>query len=132
MKFLLDTHLLLWAAAFELDPPDRLPPEAYVLLNDPANEVCFSAANIWEITIKHALGRADFATDPHVLRRSALLSGYTELPITSDHGLAVGTLPLVHRDPFDRILIAQASVENITLLTSDPLMASYPGPIRRV
>jgi PIN domain nuclease of toxin-antitoxin system len=126
MKLLLDTHLLLWAAC------DQLPPGAAALIDDPANELIFSAASIWEVTIKNSLGREDFKADPHLLRRGLLDNGYVELPITSEHTLAVSQLPHHHKDPFDRLLVAQATVEGITLVTSDPIVASYPGPIRRV
>jgi len=84
------------------------------------------------VTIKRALGRDDFEVDPHLLRRGLLDNGYGELPISSEHALAVGALPDLHKDPFDRILIAQATVEGVTLLTSDAVVATYPGPIRKV
>lgn len=128
MKLLLDTHLLLWAAG----DPDQLSAVARALLEDQENELFFSAANLWEIAIKRGLGRADFRVDARVLRRSLLDNGYSELPITSEHAVAIDTLPPVHKDPFDRILIAQAMVEGITLLTTDSLLAQYPGPINPV
>lgn len=126
MKLLLDTHLLLWAAG------DQLPGQIAVLIDDADNELVFSAASIWEIVIKNGLGRPDFSVDPHLLRRGLLDNGYVELPITSEHSLAVSRLPNHHKDPFDRILVAQAVVEGIMLLTSDPVVAQYPGPIRKV
>jgi PIN domain nuclease of toxin-antitoxin system len=89
----------------------------------------FSAASIWEVSIKAGLGRADFNLDAAVFRRALLDSGYLELPITGAHAAAVGRLPDLHRDPFDRILIAQAIVEGVTLLTADQAVLSYPGPI---
>ncbi len=125
MKLLLDTHLLLWAAG----SPDQLPPKARTMLEDPANELLFSAASLWEITIKRSLGRADFQVDARVLRRGLLDNGYLELPITSEHTVFIESLPTIHKDPFDRILVAQATVEGITLLTADVLVAQYPGPI---
>lgn len=128
MKLLLDTHLLLWAAG----DPDRLSHVALALIEDPANELIFSAASLWEIAIKRGLGRADFHVDARVLRRCLLDNGYSELPITSEHAVAIDSLPLIHKDPFDRILIAQAMVEGITLLTTDSLVAKYPGPVRPV
>ncbi|MBV7537468.1 type II toxin-antitoxin system VapC family toxin [Duganella sp. sic0402] len=128
MKLLLDTHLLLWAAG----QPERLSPAAHLLLDDPNNELLFSAASLWEITIKHGLGRSDFQVDPRLLRRGLLDNGYAELPITSEHTVAVDTLASLHKDPFDRILVAQAIVEGISLITSDPLVAQYPGPVRYV
>ena len=90
----------------------------------------FSAASVWEIAIKRSLGRADFAVDPRLLRRGPLDNGYTELPITSEHALAVDALPPIHRDPFDRILAAQATVAGMVLVTADPVVLRYPGPIR--
>lgn len=128
MKLLLDTHLLLWAAM----QPDRLSSTAIELMNHPGNELLFSAASLWEIAIKSGLGRADFQMEPRVLRRGLLDNGYDELVITSEHAVAVDTLPPIHKDPFDRILVAQAQVEGITLLTSDPWVAKYPGPVRAV
>jgi PIN domain nuclease of toxin-antitoxin system len=101
-------------------------------MNYAGNELMFSAASFWEIAIKRSLGRSDFRVDPRLLRRGLLDNGYSELLIGSDHALAIDGLPLLHKDPFDRILIAQAMVEGITLLTADPLVAQYSGPIRRV
>ncbi len=128
MKLLLDTQVLLWAAANSR----RLTSGARRLLNDPANALCFSAASLWEITIKHSLGRTDFRVEPRVLRRGLLDNGYTELPITSQHTVSVEGLPDIHRDPFDRLLLAQALTEGITLVTGDKVLASYPGPIRKI
>jgi PIN domain nuclease of toxin-antitoxin system len=126
MKFLLDTHLLLWAAAM----PERLSTAAQQLLEDAGNEPVFSAASLWEIAIKRGLNRPDFQIDPRILRRGLLDNGYVELPITGAHAVAVDSLPLIHKDPFDRMLVAQAMVEGMTLLTSDAVVASYPGPIQ--
>lgn len=128
MKLLLDTHLLLWAAG----APDRLSAEARSLLSDPNHVLVFSAASLWEITIKAGLGRTDFKVDPHLLRRGLIENDYEELPITSRHAVAVSGLPEIHRDPFDRILVAQALVEGLTLLTHDPLVQAYPGPVKSV
>jgi len=128
VKLLLDTHLLLWAA----NEPKRLPKAARALIEDLENELLFSAASLWEITIKRSLGREDFTVDARVLRRGLLDNGYTELPITSEHAVNLDQLPLAHRDPFDRILVAQAMVEGITLLTNDRKLLEYPGPIRKV
>ncbi len=128
MKLLLDTHLLLWAAA----EPGRLSASARKLMKDVKNELMFSAASFWEIASKRGLGRNDFQCDPRLLRRGLLDNGYSELPIGADHALAIEGLPPIHKDPFDRLLIAQAIVEGITLLTSDPLVAKYAGPVRRV
>ena len=128
MKLLLDTHILLWAAG----QPDRLPSKARKLLNDPRNEPIFSSASLWEIAIKSGLGRDDFQVDARLLRRGLLDNGYSELPITSEHAVAIDGLPPIHKDPFDRLLVAQSMVEGITLLTSDPLVAQYPAPVRKV
>lgn len=127
MKLLLDTHLLLWAAA----QPERLPEEARVLMEAPENELVFSVASVWEVAIKSALGRDDFTVDAAVLRRGLIENGYLELPVAGEHAVAVSTLPPLHRDPFDRLLVAQAQIEGIMLLTVDPLVAAYPGPIRK-
>ncbi|GBR43504.1 type II toxin-antitoxin system VapC family toxin [Gluconobacter roseus] len=128
MKLLLDTHLLLWAAG----EPDRLSVRARSLMEDQDNALVFSAASLWEVTIKAGLGRADFQINPHLLRRGLIENGYEELAVTGQHALAVGQLPDVHRDPFDRILVAQATVEGLLLLTHDPLVQAYPGPITAV
>lgn len=128
MKLLLDTHLLLWAAG----SPGQLPATARILMEDLQNELLFSAASLWEIVIKRSLGRSDFQVDARVLRRGLLDNGYQELPITSEHAVFIDSLPLLHKDPFDRILVAQATVEGITLLTADVLVAQYPGPVQQV
>ena len=126
MKLLVDTHLLLWAAG----QPNRLSAAARKLINSPANELFFSAASIWEVAIKRGLGRSDFQADPRLLRRGLLDNGYSELSILSDHVVAIENLPAIHKDPFDRLLVAQATVEGITLLTSDSVVAQYPGLVR--
>lgn len=128
MKLLLDTHLLLWAAG----TPAKLPAAARRLIQDRANELWFSVASLWEIAIKRSLGRSDFKAEPRRLRRGLLENGYAELVIAGEHANAVDMLPRLHKDPFDRMLIAQAQVEGITLLTADPQLAAYQGPIRRV
>lgn len=126
MKLLLDTHLLIWASG----QPERLPIEARLLLEDRGNELIFSAASLWEIAIKQSLGREDFRIDGRLLRRGLLDNSYIELPITSQHCVTVTDLPPLHNDPFDRLLIAQATVEGVLLLTHDRVVAQYPGPIR--
>jgi len=128
MKFLLDTHVLLWAAA----SPQRLSKAARSLMNDGDNELIFSAASLWEVTIKRQLGRKDFVAEPRLLRRGLIDNGYTELAITSEHAVTVEVLPAIHKDPFDRLLVAQAIVEGITLLTADPMLAQYPAPVRKI
>ncbi len=126
MKVLLDTHVLLRAAG----DTRRLPPQALDLFGDPATELVFSSASIWEIVIKSSLGRSDFRVEPLELRSGLIDNGYDELAISSEHALAVGRLPPIHRDPFDRILLAQALVENMTLFTMDRMLARYPAPVR--
>jgi PIN domain nuclease of toxin-antitoxin system len=128
VKLLLDTHVLLWAAA----EPDRLSHETRALLCDPVNVLQFSAASMWEIVIKSGLGREDFRVNARLLRRGLLDNGYEELPIRSEHVLAIDALPPIHGDPFDRILVAQATIEGIELLTADEVVLRYPGPIRSV
>ncbi len=128
MKFLLDTHLLLWAA---WNSP-RLPASVRELLDDPGNEPMFSAASLWEVAIKRGLGRPDFQLDARVLRRGLIDNGYTELAVRGEHAVAVDGLPPLHKDPFDRLLVAQAMIEGIVLATSDPVVAAYPGPVRKV
>lgn len=125
MKLLLDTHLLLWAAA-----GSGLSRQAADLIGDPANELLFSAASIWEVAIKASLGRPTFDLDAAVFRRELLESGYEELAVTGAHAAAVATLPDLHEDPFDRMLIAQACSEGLTLLSADQAVLAYPGPIR--
>lgn len=128
MNLLLDTHLLLWAAG----EPDRLSENARELLLDPANHLVFSTASLWEIGIKSGLGRPDFKVDARRLWRMLLLSGYRELPVSGEHAVAVGELPPLHKDPFDRILVAQAKVEGFFLLTVDKAISRYGDFIREV
>ena len=126
MKLLLDTHLLIWAA----DGIERVPNGARALMADPENELLFSAASLWEVAIKRGLNRPDFQVDARMLRRGLIDNGYRELPILSEHVVAIDALPPIHKDPFDRLLIAQAMVEGITLLTNDTTVAQYQGPVR--
>jgi PIN domain nuclease of toxin-antitoxin system len=128
VKLLLDTQILLWAAGL----PERLSATARELLGDPRNELLFSAASLWEVAIKHTLGRPDFRVEPRLLRRGLLDNGYTELPITGQHAVNIDGLPLLHKDPFDRVLLSQALCEGITLLTSDAVLSQYGGPVRKV
>jgi len=128
VKLLLDTQLLLWAVA----QPRRRSVAARKLINDPQHELLFSAASLWEINIKNSLGRDDFRVEPRVLRRGLLDNGYVELPITSEHAVSATALPELHRDPFDRLLLAQATCEGIMLVTADAIVGQYLGPIRRV
>lgn len=128
MKLLLDTHLLLWAAA----TPDRLSGGARAMIDRSDAEPMVSAASLWEVAIKTGLGREDFQVDAAILRRGLLEHGYAELPVNGAHATAVAGLPNIHKDPFDRILVAQAQLEGITLLTTDAIVARYPGPILNV
>ncbi len=128
MNLLLDTHLLLWAAG----NPECLPKTAKKLIEESDNSLYFSAASIWEIAIKRSLGRADFSVDPRLLRRGLLDNGYLEIAVTSEHAITVDSLPMHHKDPFDRILIAQSINEGTLLLTSDTQIGKYEGPIRLV
>jgi PIN domain nuclease of toxin-antitoxin system len=128
MKFLLDTHLLLWAAG----SPEKLSQQAISIIEETENELFFSAASLWEISIKNGLGRPDFKVDARVLRRALIDNGYQELSITGLHTISIADLPVIHKDPFDRILLSQATVEGVTLLTSDKTIAQYTGPIQLV
>lgn len=128
MKCLLDTHLLLWAAL----TPGKLSPDARTLIEDPQNELFFSAASIWEVALKQGLSQPDFTLDPQLLRRGLSDNGYIELAVTGHHAAAIATLPQIHKDPFDRMLLAQSSVEGFLLLTADDQVPQYPGPVRRV
>ena len=128
MKLLLDTHVLLWAAG----QPERLSSEALAWLENPHNTLMFSSVSLWEVAIKQALGRDDFQVDARLLRRGLLDNGYVELALNSAHAVAIDTLPPIHKDPFDRILIAQAKVEGIVFLTADALLAQYAGSIRLI
>lgn len=127
MNLLLDTHVLLWAAG----APDKLSDATRALLLDEANRLFFSVASIWELVIKRRLGREDFRVDPSRLRRLLVMNGYGEVALTSDHALAVEGLPALHRDPFDRILVAQARVEGMLLVTADSQVAQYREGILR-
>lgn len=128
MKLLLDTHLLLWAA----NEPKRLSRKARAMIADEANEPAFSAASIWEVAIKSALGRADFEVDAEQLFRGLVANGYEEIPVRSAHGAHVARLPGLHGDPFDRLLVAQARLEGRLLVTSDPLVAKYGASVALV
>jgi PIN domain nuclease of toxin-antitoxin system len=128
VRFLLDTSILLWAA-FE-DP--KLSPDARAHLTEAGVKRYFSVASLWETAIKTSLGRSDFCVDVKRLRRLALDNGYEELNITIDHLETLMGLANIHKDPFDRLLIAQAKTEGMTLLTSDSIMATYGGDILQV
>lgn len=123
MRLLLDTQILLWAAA------DTLPPRAASYIHDPDCQLFFSPASIWEVVIKNALGRSDFQVNPSALYEGLCAAGYQELPIISKQALLVQSLPMHHKDPFDRILLAQATLEELPLLTADKMLAGYPGQV---
>ena len=128
MKLLLDTHILLCAA----QGAEQLSSKAKALIEDPENQLYFSAASLWEISIKNKLGRADFKVDLPVLRRNLLDNGFEEISITSAHTLTIGALPDIHKDPFDRMLVAQTSVEGVTLMTADNVVAGYPVAVVKI
>ena len=128
MNLLLDTHLLIWAAS----TPERLSSEALSLLQNANYQLYFSAVNLWEISIKRGLGRKDFHVEPSLLRRGLIENSYTALVVKSFHCTALEHLPARHKDPFDRMLVAQAVSEGMLLLTSDSVIAEYPGPIQLV
>jgi PIN domain nuclease of toxin-antitoxin system len=115
---LLDTHRLLWASVW----PERLPKAVSDTILDPENTIAFSVASIWEVAIKAGRRRQDFDVDPRHLRRGLLEAGYREIPVLGEHALAVLRLPPHHRDPFDRLLVAQAETAGATLLTGDPVL----------
>lgn len=123
---LLDTQLLLWTA-FQ---PERLSARTAKLLRNRGNAFAFSVASLWEVAIKSSLGRDDFQVDPRLLRNGLLAEGYNEVGITPEHVLGVAALPWLHRDPFDRLLVAQAQVEKITLLTADRTLTRYGKAVR--
>jgi PIN domain nuclease of toxin-antitoxin system len=127
LKLLLDTHILLWAAG----RPEKLSRKARRLLGDPDNTLIFSAVSLWEIVIKQGLGRDDFDVNARQLRRGLLDNNYSELAVSSAHALALDDLPPLHKDPFDRMLLAQSRVEGFTLLTADAQMLQYPGLIQK-
>ena len=120
---LLDTHILIWATHDNLLP--LLPEQAARTITDAEGDIFFSAASIWETQIKASLGRADFDVDPEKVMLAALNNGYRELPVESRHTLGIGELPAIHKDPFDRVLVAQARACDLVLLTSDETVAKY-------
>ncbi len=128
MNLLLDTHLLIWAASM----PEPLSSAVSKLMEQPENQLYFSTLSLWEITIKLVLGRPDFIVDPSLLNRGLIENGYTELVLKSTHSLTLDQLPPIHKDPFNRMLFAQAVFEGMLLLTTDSVVAQYPGPIKLV
>lgn len=128
LKLVFDTHLVLWAAFAERSMPRAM--RDY--LDDDTTIPLLSVVAVWEVAIKAAKPRSNLPGDPDVLRQAMLEHGWSELPVTGEHALRAGALPLIHGDPFDRMLVAQATVEGALLLTSDKIVARYPGPVRLV
>ena len=124
---LLDTHLLLWAAK----QPERLPAKTGKLLALRESAVAFSVATLWEVAIKTSLKRPDFDVNVDALYRWLLAEAFTELPIAPRHLMVVATLPWFHRDPFDRLLVAQAQVEGLVLWTADARLKAYGRAVKR-
>jgi PIN domain nuclease of toxin-antitoxin system len=127
-RILLDTHLLIWA----LDEYERLPAEIRDLIQDPANEIMFSVVSIWEIAIKARLGRTNFAVRPKEIAVSAIATGFVELPLCWQVAAAVADLPMHHRDPFDRAMVAQAMSEPAHLYTVDRKLIAYSPLVRAI
>lgn len=123
MNLLIDSHAAIWATS----NPARLNPAAADALADPANDIWFSLATTWELSVKYALGRLPFA--PRALHDACLATGFTLLPIALDHVLGVAALDQHHRDPFDRLLIAQARIEGLVIVTHDDAFRPYGVPI---
>ena len=123
MNLLLDTHILLWAAA------DKLSIAARSYVDDMVNKLYFSSVSIWEIVIKQSLGRKDFFVNSQALYKGLLDAGYVELEVSSRHALLVSSLAQIHKDPFDRLLLAQAASEGLTFVTADEKIKQYPGSI---
>lgn len=128
MRLLVDTHLLLWAAASSR----RLPSEARRLLEDPANDVIYSAASLWEIAVKASLRRSDFRIDLALLRSALDTMGFRELPVCGAHAEKLASLPPIHKDPFDRMLVAQSLCEPLILITNDVALAAYGNIVKVV
>jgi len=128
VNYLLDTHLLLWAAY----TPARLSAPALAAIEEEDATLLFSAASIWEVAIKRVRNKPDFTAEPVILRRALLDAGYTELPVTGMHAAAIMGFAALHKDPFDRLLLAQAATEGVLLLTADAALAAYGGPVRLV
>ena len=128
MRLLLDTHVMLWAV-FD---PDRLSSSVLEEISDPENILMFSVVGLWEVAIKRGRNHPDFAIEPDVLRAALLDADYVELPVTGEHAICVRSLPPIHRDPFDRLLIAQTLIEGATLMTADEKIERYDIPVRRI
>ncbi|MDG6309361.1 type II toxin-antitoxin system VapC family toxin [Glaesserella parasuis] len=125
MKILLDSHILLWLA---WDKKENLSPQAVELLDDPTSEIYFSLASLWEIAIKSSLGKPDFDIDVEALEQGLIQVGCRMLAIELPHILKQAQYPFIHRDPFDRLLMAQAEVENVFFMTADTMILKYQKP----
>lgn len=125
MKALVDTNLLIWMG----EEPRRLSRRATAILGDPGRELLFSALSVAEVAIKYALGRPDFRIEPELFRQALLREEFGELPLTGVHASRLADLPPVHRDPFDRLMIAQALAEGVPFVTADPVLSGYPGQV---
>ena len=126
MNFLLDTHILIWTAI----SPHKISPELASLLSDSSNHLYFSSASIWEISIKESLGKRDFHVSSNKLHDGLVENGYKEIKVSALHAMGVIKLPFIHRDPFDRILVATAIWENMPLLTNDSTLSPYHSLVR--
>ena len=127
-RFLVDTQLLLW----NVYGSRKLPARVSRLFRDGRHEFFYSAASLWEIAIKAALGRKDFVADTGAVRDALQQNGFQELPVSGQHAVALAALPSLHADPFDRMLVAQANAEPMALITTDERLAAYPGTIEIV
>jgi PIN domain nuclease of toxin-antitoxin system len=121
VNYLLDTHVLIWT----LVDPDKVPESMQRTVQDAASRVWFSAASIWEIAIKHSLGKRDFAVEPETIWKAARATRFEELAVTAEQAIGVDALPWVHKDPFDRLLVAQARTSGMKLLSLDPEVNAY-------
>jgi PIN domain nuclease of toxin-antitoxin system len=126
VKLLVDTHIWLWM----LTAPERMNEAARNAIANPANEVILSVASAWEVAIKHALGKLPLHAPPaRLVEISVTMLGVNVLPIALDHALAAAALPQHHRDPFDRMLVAQAQLDGLTLVTADDVLRQYGGTL---
>ena len=126
MNFLLDTHILIWAAI----SPHKISSELASLLSDSGNHLYFSSASIWEISIKESLGKKDFKVSSEKLHGGLIENGFKEIKVSALHAMEVIKLPFIHRNPFDRILVATAIWENMPLLTNDSTLSPYHSLVR--
>ena len=128
MKLLVDTQLLIWVTL----KPEKLSSVVQAQFDDANNQLWFSVTSLWEVAIKRGRNHANFTIEAGALRESLFDAGFQELPIQSNHIFSLTGLPHIHKDPFDRLILAQAIAENMVLLTTDHVLASYPGPIKLI